>query len=146
MVCAERQFENANQHATITTNNTSHHTSSQECNWKNILVWGPPHNYYHQMSKEKELKDFVAAEDNPGVLITEIHKGNIWDANGYGNTLETSLDSLCANNEHHLKIQHALLTGKPVPKPEHQSKISKLYFIHPKEHRSIHLILCRWQM
>lgn len=97
------------------------------------------------MSKEKQLKDSVAAEDNPGVLITEIHKGSIWDANGYGN-IGVCLDSLCANNEHHLKIQRVLLTGKPVPKPEHQSKISKLYFIHPKERRSIHLILCGRQM
>lgn len=46
------------------------------------------------MSKERQLKDFVAAEDNLGALIKEIHKANIWDANGYGNTLVTNKFSL----------------------------------------------------
>lgn len=40
------------------------------------------------MAIEKPLKDFVAAEDNRGVLIREIHKANICDANGYETTLE----------------------------------------------------------
>jgi len=48
------------------------------------------------MSKERQLKDFVAAEDNLGVWIKEIHKANIWDANGCGNT-QRSLVCLCAN-------------------------------------------------
>lgn len=37
------------------------------------------------MSKERQLNNSVAAEDNLGVLIKEIHKANIWDANEYGN-------------------------------------------------------------
>lgn len=46
------------------------------------------------MSKERQLKDFVAAQDNLGVLIKEIHNANIQDANGYGNTLEINKFSL----------------------------------------------------
>lgn len=61
---------------------------------QSILVWGPPHNPSHQMSKERQWKDFVAAEDNPGVVREEIHKANIWDANGYGNTAEINKGSL----------------------------------------------------
>lgn len=46
------------------------------------------------MSRERQLKDFVAAEDNLGVLIKEIHKANVWDVNRDGNTLGTSEFSL----------------------------------------------------